>query len=346
MSKKLRIGLIGVGGIAQVHMNAWQKCDDAEVVAICDIHKRARETTGQKYDVPREMLYEDYKQMLRGVELDAVDICTPNAMHMPPSLAAFKAGCHVLVEKPVATSARQCQRMIQAGHEADRLLMVGQVMRFAPPSLTMKRWVDEGLIGDIYWARASYLRDRGTPASGSFIDMKQSGGGPIYDVGVHVLDLCLHLMGFPVPVSVSAGTYVGISNKPSLMAHNPKKYTVPEDFAVALVRFANGATLSLEAGWALNIPGPSPNCLLVGDKGGMQSNPLTLIQEHSGMLMNSTPQVNPYSEVQGFEMEIGLFVEAIRKGGPSPVPGEQALTTQRILDAVYKSGRQDKEVKV
>ena len=347
MPKELRVGLIGAGGIAQTHMKAWQKRDDAAVVAICDIRKQARESTGQKYGVPAEMLYEDYKQMLSDVELDAVDICTPNAVHMPPTLAAFKAGCHVLVEKPVAISARQCERMINAGHEAGKLLMVAQVMRFSLDSLAMRRWVDEGLLGDIYWARASLLRPRGTPAWGSFIDMEQSGGGPIYDIGVHVLDLCLHLMGFPEPVSVSASTYLGISDKPSLMAHDPKKYTVPEDFAVALIRFANGATISLEASWALNIPAPTHNCLLAGDKGGMQNNPLTLVQEQSGMLMNITPEVNPYrSGPQNFDMEIGLFVEAIRTGGPSPVPGEEALITQRILDAVYKSGQRGKEAKV
>lgn len=345
MAKMLRIGLIGAGGIAQTHMAAWQNCPDAEVVAICDVKKAPRVNTANRFGISQDNLFAGYKKMLEQVELDAVDICTPNAVHKPPTIAAFKAGCHVLVEKPVAISARQCEQMIEAGHKADRLLMVAQVMRFYPETMAMKRWVDEGLLGDIYWAKAMYLRPRGTPPWGAFIDKEMSGGGPCYDLGVHPLDLCLYLMGFPEPVAVSAGTYLEISDKPSLMHHDPKKYTVPEDFAVALIRLANGATISLEVSWALNIPQHFDNCILVGDKGGMQQNPLTLVQEHSGMLINSTPQINPWEGIKPFEEEIRRFVQAIRSGGPSPVPGEQALITQRILDGVYKSGEKGKEVK-
>ncbi len=346
MAQTLRVGLIGAGGIAQSHMAAWQKCPGAEVVAICDIKKAPRVNTANRFGVSPDNLFAGYRKMLEQVELDAVDICTPNAVHRAPALAAFQAGCHVLVEKPVAISARQCEQMIEAGYDANRLLMVAQVMRFQPTSFAMKRWVDEGLIGDIYWAKAMYLRPRGTPKWGSFIDEKMSGGGPCYDIGVHVLDLCLYLMGFPEPVTVSAGTYLEISNRPSLMGHDPSKYTVPEDFAVALIRLATGATISLEVSWALNIPQHLGNCILVGDKGGMQQNPPTLVQERSGMLINSTPQVNPWADVNGFEEEIRRFVQAIRNGEPSPVPGEQALITQRILDGVYKSGQKGKEVKV
>jgi len=347
MAKTLRIGLIGAGGIAQPHMAAWQKCPDTKVVAITDISKKARQTTAESFDVPPDNLFEDYKQMLKKVELDAVDICTPNAVHKPPAIAAFRAGCHVLVEKPVATSARECEQMIEAGQEADRLLMVAQVMRYGRDAQIMKSWVDAGLVGDIYWARATYLRARGVPAWGSFIDNELSGGGPCYDIGVHVLDLCLYLMGFPQPVTVSAGTYLELANKPSLMRHSPKKYTVPEDFAVALIRFANGATVSLEASWALNISSPNyTNLVAAGTKGGIQSNPLTLVQEQHGMLTTTTPQITPWDEIELFEEEIAAFARAIRTGGPSPVPGEQALITQRILDGVYKSGQKGKEVKV
>ena len=347
MAKSLRVGLIGAGGIAQSHMDAWQKCPDAQVVAIADISKKARGTTAETFDVPRENLFEDYHQMLRKVELDAVDICTPSALHHPPTIAAFKAGCHVLVEKPVAISARQCEQMIEAGHQAKKLLMVGQVLRVYPQGLAMKRWVDDGLVGDIYWARATYLRSRGVPTKPSFIDLETAGGGPCYDVGVHALDLCLYLMGFPEPVSVSAATYLEIANKPSLMAHNHRKYTVLEDFAVAFIRLANGATISLEAGWAQNLAEETFNCILTGTKGGMEYAPLTLVQEYSGLVMNSTPQVNPWKPtIEGMPEQIRLFAEAIRSGGPSPVPGEQALITQRILDGVYKSGQKGKEIKV
>jgi len=149
MAKTLRVGLIGAGGIAQVHMAAWQKCPDTKVVALTDISKKARQTTAETFGVPPDNLFEDYKQMLKQVELDAVDICTPNAVHKPPAIAAFRAGCHVLVEKPVAISARECEQMIEAGQQADRLLMVAQIMRYGRDAQIMKSWVDAGLIGDI-----------------------------------------------------------------------------------------------------------------------------------------------------------------------------------------------------
>ncbi len=359
MAGKLKVAIIGTGGIARgAHIPGWMDLrDDVEIWALADISPQALEATRQELlskwgvEVPEERCYTDYKKMFRDVEkgkleLDIVDVCTPNVYHCEPTVLAFKAGCHVLVEKPIATSAREAEKMIQAGHDAGKLLMVGQSMRFTPEALLMKDIAAAGVLGEIYWAEAVYLRPRGVPAWGAFISREASAGGPVYDLAVHVLDLALHVMDFPNPVAVTAGTYLKISDKPSVMKHDWRKYTVPEDFAVALVRFEDGSTVTVETSWALDLPEHRWNVTVCGDKGGVQVNPLVLVREEFGALTNTTIQVNPYAGIQSHKEEIRRFVEAIKKGGPSPVPGEQALITQKILDAIYKSGEKGREVRI
>ena len=346
MAKTLKVGFVGTGGIAQAHLAAWDKCADTEIVALCDISPTALASSAEKWCVAPEGLFSDYKQMLDSVELDIVDVCTPNAWHAKPTIAALKAGTNVIVEKPVATSAREVEQMVAAGQDAGKLLMVAQVMRYSTEGQLCKHWVQQGLIGDIYWGRAEYLRRRGVPPWGAFIDKAASAGGPCYDIGVHVLDMALHLLDFPEPATVSAGTYLKLANKPSLMKHELKRYTVPEDFAVALVRFADGRTLSLGASWALNLSQEINQVMVCGTKGGVQLWPPTLITEQNGVMTNATSQVSQFDGADAFYNECSAFAAAIKAGGPSPVPGEQALITQRILDAVYKSGARGREVKV
>lgn len=348
MAKKLRVGLIGLGSICQGgHIPGWLAADGCEIVAGADPSPGARESTQRRAGLGADLLFEDYAQMLAQVELDVVDICTPQKLHVKPALDAFKVGCHVLVEKPMATSSIDVRKMIAAAQAADRLLMVGQSMRFTENHLALKRWVDAGLVGEVYWGRASWLRSRGVPVRPSFLLSQFSAGGPTYDIGVHVLDLSLWLMGHPEPVSVSANTWLKIANKPSLMKHDPKMYELPEDLAVGLIRFANGACISLEASWALNSPELDTwSVMLAGTEGGIVNNPPTLVREEAGILTNTYAQVNPDAGTASHTAQIVAFAEAIRKGLPSPVPGEQALITQRILDGVYKSARQGREVKV
>lgn len=347
MAKKLRVGVIGSGAIfTGAHWPGWKALEEVEVVALADVSdanlKKAAETCG----VPAENCFSDYKAMLKQCKLDIVDVCTPNCFHCAPTVDSFKAGCHVIVEKPCGTSVAEVEKMIAAGKDADKLFMVAQSLRFSDAHLAMKRWVDAGLLGEIYYGRLSLLRPRGVPSWGAFIVKEMSAGGPCYDLAVHILDLALYLMGHPEPVAVSANYWLKLSNKPSIMKHDPKKYTVPDELAAGFVRFANGASLILETSWAVNAPEGTYNVFLAGDKGGMQNNPLTLVREEAGLLTNTTVQVNPDQGVAAHSEEIRRFVEAIRKGLPSPVPGEQALITQRILDGIYRSAEKGKEVKV
>ncbi|MFW5867229.1 MAG: Gfo/Idh/MocA family protein [Armatimonadota bacterium] len=347
MRDKLRVGFVGTGGIARgQHMPGWIGLEDAEIVAIADVSPESAAKGAEIAKVEKEHIYEDYEKMLEAEDLDVVDVCTPNAYHKAPTVAALEAGCHVFVEKPVATSADEVREMIAARDRSQKLLCVTQNMRFSDEAIAAKRFVDEGGIGDPYWAKAEYLRSRGVPAWGAFIDAEKSAGGPCYDIGVHVLDLTLHLMGFPEPVSVSANTWLEIANKPSVMGHDPKKYTVPEELAVGFIRFENDICISLGASWALNSTGNQNNVSIFGTEGGVQMWPFTLVTEKYGMKLNSTPAVLGYKGLGGHAEEIRQFVAAITRGGKVPVPPEQALITQRILDAIYKSAEEGAEVRV
>lgn len=347
MRDKLRVGIIGIGAIARGnHVPGWQLCEEAEIVAISDISPEAL-AQGQKItEVKDDGVYDDYEKMLEKADLDVVSVCTANSLHMEPSIAAMEAGCHVFVEKPVATSADEVRKMIAARDRTQKLLCVVQNMRFSDEAMAAKQFVEEGGIGDPYWARAEYLRVRGVPAWGAFIDAEKSAGGPCYDIGVHVLDLTLHLMGFPEPVSVAANTWLEIANKPSVMQHDPKKYTVPEELAAGFIRFENGACISLAASWALNSVGNQNQVAVFGNGGGVQMWPFTLVREEHDMLLNCTPQVFGNKGRGGHAEEIHQFALAITRGGAVPVPPEQALITQRILDAIYASAEAGEEIKL
>ena len=347
MRDKLRVGIIGTGAIARGnHIPGWQECELAEIVALCDISPESTALAQKLTKVDDGRVYDDYEKMLETEDLDVVSVATPNSMHMEPSVAALEAGCHVFVEKPVATSADQVREMISARDRAQKLLCVVQNMRFSNEAIAAKRFVDEGGIGDPYWAKAEYLRARGVPSWGAFIDDEKSAGGPCYDIGVHVLDLTMHFMGFPEPVSVSANTWLEIADKPSVMQHDPKKYTVPEELAAGFIRLENDVCISLAASWALNATGNANNVSVFGTRGGVQMWPFTLVREEHNMMLNSTPQVLGNKGRGGHAEEIHQLALAITQGGKAPVPPEESLVIQRILDGIYASAEAGEEVKV
>ncbi len=345
--KKLGVAIVGSGGIAQgAHMPAFAALPEVQILAVCDVSKAARESAAEKFQVPHQ--FETWGPMLEMPEIDIVSVCTPNAWHCAPTVDALKAGKHVLVEKPMAVSVEEAKKMAAAAKKAKKKLMIGQTARFGPQQRAMKQFVDSGAAGDIYYARAMALRRRGIPGWGAFTSKELSVGGPVFDIGVHILDLTLWLMGFPEPVSVSGRVYDPIGTRPGPQVAgmgnwNPKKYGV-EDFGVGFVRFKNGATLTLEASWALNLAEETSNTILCGTKGGLQSSPLKLVREELGALTVATPEI--LSGPGGHAEEIRAFVECIVKDTPEPVPAEQAIITQRILDGIYASSKGNAEVKV
>ena len=346
--KKLRAALIGSGGIANIcHVPGYLNvADRVEIVALCDIRPEAIDRTRERFalNVPG---YADYRRMLRSETIDVVSVCTPNSVHKSATIAALNAKCHVLCEKPIATSAVDARAMIRAARKNRRQLMIGQSGRYHAPARAVKRAVDAGMLGEVYYARAHAIRRREVPARETFLRKHLSGGGPMYDIGVHMLDLALWQMGFPKPVTATGVTATHFGHRHGVIGTwgqwDPKTFEV-EDFAVAFVRFANGATLTLEASFASNIDAPVMNVWLLGDKAGADVGHGKIFTEDAGTLWDLKPYGLP--PMKGYLAELEDFVEAIRRGKRVPVPASEALVTQTILDAVYASAASGKEVRI
>lgn len=346
MAKKVRIGVIGTGGIANAaHLPGYATLPEAcEVVALCDISPEALEKTIQKY--PVKHTFEDYHRLLEMPEIDAVSICTPNYVHYQPTIDALNAGKHVLCEKPIAMNAVQAAEMVATARKNGKILQVGYNSRFAPSNQALKRFITAGELGDIYYARAQALRVRGIPGWGVFIDKSKQGGGPLIDIGVHILDLTLWFMGHPRPVAASGVTYQKLGTRSDIVGFmgqwDYKNFTV-EDFASALIRLDNGATIVLEASFAANLKEDVFNTTLVGTEGGATAYPLTVVQERHQSVFHYEPRI-PNSNINTHHAEMKAFVECVRDSREPLVTGEHGLMVAQIMDAIYKSSELGREV--
>jgi predicted dehydrogenase len=352
MTEPIGIGIIGAGQVASArHLPAYEKLQEegkVRLVAVSDVGEEKLRLASEKFHIPHA--YADYRDLLALGEIDAVSVCTPNFQHKQPVLDAFAAGKHVLCEKPLALNAAEGAEMVAAGRAAGRQLQVGYNLRFGPGAQSIKRFIDNGKLGEISYARAQALRRRGIPSHGNFTDKSKQGGGPLIDIGAHVLDLSLWLMDFPNPVSVSGQTQTKFGHREGVIGlrgqWDPKKFSV-EDFGIGLVRFDSGATLILESSFAANIAQDQFQTTLMGTDGGafvdMANDANTrLFREESGTLTDTAPVFLP--QIHTHEAEIRAFVQALIDNTPIPVPGEQALVVTRLLDALYLSAETGREV--
>jgi predicted dehydrogenase len=345
--KPVKIGLIGAGGIAQAHMRALQDVEEIEMVAVADIIKERAEKTAARFGIPHA--FEDYHDILAMDEVEAVNVTTYNQAHRGPTVDALHAGKHVLVEKPMAATLEDATAMTKAAHETGKILMVALKSRYTPQRQMAKAIVDAGTLGDIYYAEAVAARRCGIPG-GSFIRKDMAGIGTVADIGVYALDEVLHLMGHPKPVAVS-----GIANnilgtkfcKPVLGSWKwvPEDLEV-EDFGVASVRFENGALMVFKTSWIMHMDTLGGNFLL-GTKAGLRMNPLTIYRHEWGALTDTVVQnVPPMEGVEMFRQENLGFAEAIRKGLPSPIPPDEMLLTNVIIQGLIDSAEAGHEVEV
>ena len=351
MTRKLKVGVIGLGGIANTHVPGWNASPHAELVAGSDINPAIFTTWREKYGVNR--FYENPMDLINDPDIDIVDICTPNMYHAGQAIAAMEAGKDVICEKPLAPTPADIRRMIEARDRTGKMLMTAQHFRFKGNSQAMKAEIESGVLGNIYHARSWMLRRSGLPVSPTFLYKANSGGGPCIDIGVHILDLTLWLMGHPTPVAVS-----GVAR--AELAHHEGAFTswgrkpVPqdmdvEDFAAAFVRFENGATLMLEMSWLLhhNIQGEAARVWLYGTEGGCEW-PDSLFMEtdyRARQLVNRSLMLTQ-DTVEPHALECIEFARAVAEKLPSPVPPEHSLYVQTILDGIYRSQEAGKEVSV
>jgi len=347
--RQLGIGIIGSGGIARnAHMPGYKACEaqGVKIVACSDVNPDTARLAADQFEVPH--VFTDYREMLALDEVDAVSICTPNYLHMQPTIDALEAGKHVLVEKPLAMNAVEGHAMVHAAKRTGMKLQVGFMTRFQSAPQALKRFIEAGEMGDIYFARAQAMRRRGIPGWGVFTQKDKQGGGPLIDIGVHILDLTLWLMGHPKPTFCSGQTYAKFGPRAGVLGlmgqWDPKIFTV-EDFAAALVRFDNGATLVLESAFVANQEAREVmNTELFGTEGGCSYRPCKMFFEKHQTLIDATPAFLP--EVKAHEAEVKAFVNAILEDTPVPVTGEEALMTTQIIDAIYRSSELGREVPV
>ncbi len=351
MTKKLKIGIIGSGGIARgCHMKGYASVPDAcEMVAVCDVNPETAKLAADEFGI--KQTYTDYRDLLADPEIDAVTVATPNAYHVGPTVDALKAGKHVICEKPLGMNAAECRDMCRAAKESGKILQVALQSRFSGPARFVKEYIDAGKMGDIYYARAQALRRRGVPAWGVFIDKEKQGGGPLIDIGVHILDLTLFFMGYPKPVSATGKTWNTLGTNPALFNnwgdYDRNKFTV-EDFAVGMIKFDNGAVVTLESSFMGNMDGDPYNTQLYGTKAGAvvkpyaSEKPVEFYTEENRQLFNLSP-INIPKVDSAHVAEIQAFVKAIQEKASSPVPGENGLILNAIFDAIYKSSVTGKE---
>jgi predicted dehydrogenase len=347
--KIFNVAVLGAGAIGRDHIASFQKHPSARVIALVETDAERGRSAADTYHIPD--LCADYREVLRRADIDVVSIALPNHLHAPIALAALKAGKHVMLDKPMATNALDAARLAAEARRRRRLLMVGQSQRFAPAVQTLRQMVERGVLGEVYHAKAIWLRRNGIPRIGSwFTQRKFAGGGCTYDIGVHVLDQTLYLMGEFAAVAVSGQTFAkfgprGLGNGDWGMGEiDPRKPFDVEDSSVALIRLKSGRTVQFEASWAVHQPVPDLNgTQLFGTDAGATTSPLKLFHSgRRGYCVESIdplpPRVDPNRMVH--------FINVLLGREESHVPPGQSVAVQRILDAIYRSAATGREVRL
>ncbi|HBS44278.1 MAG TPA: oxidoreductase [Paenibacillus sp.] len=357
MSKVFRVGIIGCGGIANgKHLPSLSKQSKVEIVAFCDIIKERAEEAAEKYGTSEAAVYTDYTELLKDHSIDIIHVLTPNDAHAEISIAALEAGKHVMCEKPMAKTAADAKRMVEVAKRTGKKLTIGYDNRYREDSLYLKKACESGELGHIYFAKAHAIRRRAVPTWGVFLDEEKQGGGPLIDIGTHALDLTLWMMDNYKPKVVLGTKYHELSQKEEAAnawgPWDPKKFTV-EDSAFGMVVMENGATIMLEASWALNsLDVHEAKCSLSGTEAGADmKDGLRINGEKFSKLYTNKIELGAggvaYYEGKAEsapDIELRKWIEAIEQDKDPVVTPEQAYVVSQILEAIYESAQTGKAV--
>lgn len=355
--EQLRVGIIGCGGIANgKHLPAMKALGCFEIAAFCDLKEERAKKAKEEYGTEDAAVYTDYKELLKDSSLKAVYVLTPNRSHSFISIDAMHAGKHVMCEKPMAKTAKDAEAMLLAAKETGKILTIGYQNRYRADSLYLKRACENGDLGDVYYAKAHAIRRRAVPTWGVFLNEEEQGGGPLIDIGTHALDLTLWMMDNYEPESVLGSVYKKLGQQTETGNAwgdwDPEKFTV-EDSAFGFIKMKNGATIHLEASWALNsLEVDEAKTSLCGTKAGADMK--------DGLRINSVKynkQIveKPALDAAGVAFYDGeaddekaaeqrTFYEAVTQGKDLVVKPEQALVVTKILEAIYESGAKGEAV--
>jgi predicted dehydrogenase len=349
----LRVGIIGLGWAGEQHLKNYIRLPNVEAAALAGLEEPRLRELGQRYGVPN--LHCHYEELVAREDLDAISICVPNHLHAPVAIAALKSGKHVLCEKPLARTGAEAEDIVRAARKAGRVVHIAFTQRERGDVQVLKRHITEGNLGRIYHVKATWMRRNGIPGMGSwFTNKEMAGGGPLIDLGVHLIDMALYLMNEPEIESVSCATYAelgpqGRGGRGDAKTIVGDAYEV-EDLATAFVRLSGGATLNLEAGWAAYRQSSDDFGLtLYGTDGGAEmrvrnygtQDTVRIYTDVAGVPAVVVPEIEPR---EGHLMVVRRFVETVRSGEWEGQVGEEGLRRARIIDACYASALERREV--
>jgi predicted dehydrogenase len=354
--EQLRVGIIGCGaGI--FHLQGYQEEPRAKVVALAGLDTDRCQSLATKFDIPR--IYRDYRELLEQDDVDAVSVAVPNNLHAPVAIAAFEAGKHVLIEKPLARNTEEAERMVAAAKKHGKILAVAFQRRTRHDVQLVREQIESGAFGRIYYAKAFWMRRSGIPGWGSwFTSREAAGGGPLIDLGVHVLDMAMYVMGNPKVVAVSANTYAEIGPQGKGNWPGRQQRFVPdghtgyevEDLATAFIRLEGGATLLLETSWAsftemkddfgIQVYGSNGGARIFSENYALTET-LDVYSGFGDTTMDSKPRLVAR---EGHAQIINGFVDGILDGKPVSPDGIEGLDRVRLIDAIYTSAALGREI--
>ncbi len=356
-SKKVKIGIIGTGWIAEAHVANYLHCPDVEIVAAADLVPGKAEKFCKANGIDGIRLYPDHKSLIDNEELDAVSVCTYNRTHAECSIYALQHGVNVLLEKPMCVTLEEAIEIVKAEKASGKILSIGFQPRFDENMKMLKAVVDSGELGDIYYIQTGGGRRRGipTPYGTSFIEDKTAGLGALADIGCYSLDMVLNAVGYPKPLTVSGYTSAFFGKDPNYYDNHPEYAKVfgVDDFAAAFIRLEGGIVLDFRISWAMNMD-TAGDTLILGTKAGLRipstecwngsiGGPLKVYKTLAGSEVETEIPERENKE-DNFYNKIRLFVDAVKTGGKAPVPSSQILYNQAIIDGIARSAKLGKEI--
>ncbi|MBQ2758957.1 MAG: Gfo/Idh/MocA family oxidoreductase [Clostridia bacterium] len=357
--KKVKVGIIGTGWIAEAHVANYLKCPDVEIVAAADLIPGKAEKFCKANGIESARLYPDHKSMLDAEELDIVSVCTYNRTHAECTIYALEKGVNVLLEKPMCVTLEEAVEICRAEKKSGKLLSIGFQPRFDENMKMVKRIVESGELGDIYYIQTGGGRRRGipTPYGTSFIEDKTAGIGALADIGCYSLDMVLNAIGYPKPLTVSGYTSRFFGTDPVTYPEHPEyaKLFNVDDFAAAFVRLEGGIILDFRIAWAMNLDTPG-DTIILGTKAGLRipstecwngsiGGPLKIYRTIAGSdVETEVPERENHCD--NFYSKIRYFVDAVKNGLASPVPSSQILYNQAIIDGISRSAKAGREVEI
>lgn len=359
-SKKLKVGIIGTGWIADAHIREYKLMPDVEIVAGADLVPGKAEAFFKKWEVEGVRCYPDHKSMLDAEELDAVSICTYNRTHAECAIYALNKGVNVLLEKPMCVTIEEAAEICKAEKASGKILSIGFQPRLDPNMKLLKKVVQSGVLGKIYYIQTGGGRRRGipTPFGTTFIDPKTGGIGALGDIGCYSLDMVLNAIGYPKPLTVSGYKSAYFGTRPDYYPTHPEYAKVfgVDDFAAAFIRLEGDIVLDFRIAWAMNLDTPG-DTIIMGTEGGLRipstecwngsiGGPMKIYHEVAGEQVETEIPMLPPSEKGNFYEKVRSFLDAVKEGGTAPVPSSQIIYNQAILDGIVKSAKSGREIEI